>query len=211
MINKQQTDYSLYVCTDSGLMSCRTVEQSVEQAVKGGAGVIQLREKSMTAGEIYRLALRLRKITDSFGVPLIINDRADIALAAGCAGVHVGQKDLPCAQARMILGREAIIGVSAATVEEAVRAEQDGADYLGVGAMFPTGTKTDTRGVTPELLRQIKSAVGIPVVAIGGIKKNNLSVVKQAGADGIAVISAVLTQPDIESAAREIKQLWLGR
>ena len=199
--------YTLYLCTDRELMSCETIEQSVEEAVKGGVTLVQLREKDLSSRDFYELAVRVKKITDKYNVPLIINDRADIALAADCAGVHVGQSDLPCRELRRIMG-DKLIGVSAATKEEAVQAVKDGADYLGVGAMFPTNTKTDARHVTKEQLAEIRAAADIPIVIIGGVNKNTLGGFKGMGIDGIAVISAVVAQPDIKAAAEELKRLW---
>ncbi|MDE7193684.1 MAG: thiamine phosphate synthase [Oscillospiraceae bacterium] len=198
-------DYTLYLVTDRELMSCPTVEESVERAVGGGASVVQLREKSCSSREFYELAVRVKRITAALNVPLIINDRIDICLAADADGVHLGQKDIPCAAARKILGGDKIIGVSAALPEEARRAELDGADYLGVGAVFSTSTKSDTRPVTPEIIRQIRAAVSIPFVAIGGINKGNISQLCGLGINGAAVVSAVVAQKDIEAAAREMR------
>ncbi len=204
-INKNNVDYTLYFCTDRGLMSCDTIEESVERAVAGGAGVVQLREKDCTSREFYELAKRVLKITRANNVPLIINDRVDICLAAGADGVHLGQKDLPCREARRILGENAIIGVSAALPEEAAQAQADGADYLGVGAVFATSTKSDTRPVTPEIIRQIRAAVTIPFVVIGGVNKENILTLKGLGINGAAVVSAVAAQKDITAAAREMR------
>lgn len=198
-------DYTLYLVTDRELMSCPTVEECVERAIAGGASVVQLREKSYTSHEFYELAVRVKKITAALNVPLIINDRIDICLAADADGVHLGQKDIPCAAARKILGRDKIIGVSAALPEEARQAELDGADYLGVGAVFSTSTKSDTRPVTPEIIRQIRAAVSIPFVAIGGINKNNIVQLYGLGINGAAVVSAVVAQKDIEAAARKMR------
>lgn len=198
-------DYTLYLVTDRELMSCPTVEECVERAVAGGVSVVQLREKSCTSREFYELAVRVKKITAALNVPLIINDRIDICLAADADGVHLGQKDIPCAAARKILGRDKIIGVSAALPEEARQAELDGADYLGVGAVFSTSTKSDTRPVTPEIIRQIRAAVDIPFVAIGGINRNNIVQLYGLGINGAAVVSAVVAQKDIETAAREMR------
>ena len=198
-------DYTLYLVTDRELMSCPTVEECVERAIAGGVSVVQLREKSCTSREFYELAVRVKKITAALNVPLIINDRIDICLTADADGVHLGQKDIPCAAARKILGRDKIIGVSAALPEEARQAELDGADYLGVGAVFSTSTKSDTRPVTPEIIRQIRAAVDIPFVAIGGINKNNIPQLYGLGINGAAVVSAVAAQQDIEDAAREMR------
>lgn len=198
-------DYTLYLCTDSGLMSCATVEESVERAVQGGCSVVQLREKEASSLELFRLAERVKRVTDKYGVPLIINDRLDICQAVDAAGVHLGQSDLPCAEARRILGAEKIIGVSAATPEEAAKAQADGADYLGVGAVFPTATKTNTRKVTPEIIRGIRQAVTIPFVVIGGVNAENITRLYGLGIDGAAVISAVIAQPDITAAAEKMR------
>lgn len=198
-------DYTLYLCTDSGLMSSATVEESVERAVQGGCSVVQLREKEASSLELFRLAERVKRVTDKYGVPLIINDRLDIGQAVDAAGVHLGQSDLPCAEARKILGADKIIGVSAATPEEAAKAQADGADYLGVGAVFPTTTKTNTRKVTPEIIRGIRQAVTIPFVVIGGVNAENITRLYGLGIDGAAVISAVIAQPDITAAAEKMR------
>lgn len=198
-------DYTLYLCTDSGLMSCKTIEESVERGILGGCSVVQLREKNASSLELFQLAVRVKRITDKYNVPLIINDRLDICLAAGAAGVHLGQSDLPCAEARKILGADKIIGVSASTTEEASKAQIDGADYLGVGAVFTTSTKTNTRPVTAETIRGIRAAVTIPFVVIGGVNPQNITQLYGLGIDGAAVISAVISQPDITEAARVMR------
>lgn len=205
---KHGIDYSLYLCTDRRLMTSPTIEASVESALRGGTTVIQLREKDCSSREFYELGLRVKKITDAYHAPLIINDRVDIALAVGAAGVHVGQGDLPCKVVREIVGPDMIVGVSAATLDEAVRAEEDGADYLGVGAMYATATKTDTRPVSMEELLKIRAAVKIPIVVIGGINKQTLGNFKGTGVDGLAVVSAIVAQPDPEAAARELLRMW---
>lgn len=205
---KHGIDYSLYLCTDRRLMTSPTIEASAESALRGGTTVIQLREKDCSSREFYELGLRVKKITDAYHAPLIINDRVDIALAVGAAGVHVGQGDLPCKVVREIVGPDMIVGVSAATLEEAVRAEEDGADYLGVGAMYATATKTDTRPVSMEELLKIRAAVKIPIVVIGGINQQTLGNFKGTGVDGLAVVSAIVAQPDPEAAARELLRMW---
>ena len=205
---KHGIDYSLYLCTDRRLMTSPTIEASAESALRGGTTVIQLREKDCSSREFYELGLRVKKITDAYHATLIINDRVDIALAVGAAGVHVGQGDLPCKVVREIVGPDMIVGVSAATLEEAVRAEQDGADYLGVGAMYATATKTDTRPVSMEELLKIRAAVKIPIVVIGGINKQTLGNFKGTGVNGLAVVSAIVAQPDPEAAARELLRMW---
>lgn len=204
---KGEINYSLYLCTDRGLMTSATIEESVEAAVRGGATVVQLREKDCSSREFYELGLRVREITARYGVPLFVNDRADIALAVGADGVHVGQSDLPCKAVRAI-APGMLVGVSASSLAEAVQAERDGADYLGVGAMFATGTKTDAEIVSMEELEAIRRAVSIPIVVIGGINKQTIPAFQGKGIDGAAVVSAIVAQPDPEAAARELLQLW---
>lgn len=205
---KNNIDYTLYLCTDRGLMSTETVEESVVLAIKGGCTVVQLREKDCSSLDFYNIALNVKKITDEYNVPLIINDRIDIALAVDAAGVHIGQSDLPASIVRKIIGNDKIIGVSAATVDEAVRAKNDGADYLGIGAMYATNTKKDTRPVTIETLKEIRKAVNIPLVVIGGINKHTVPNFKGTDIDGIAVISAIIAEKDIEQAARDLLNLY---
>lgn len=207
---KNKIDYSLYLCTDRDLMSTDTVEESVEQAILGGCTTIQLREKNCSSLEFYETAVNVKKITDQYNIPLIINDRVDIALAVNADGVHVGQGDLPCSAVRRIIGKDKILGVSASTLDEAVRAEKDGADYLGVGAMYSTNTKTDVNIVTMEELKKIRKAVAIPIVVIGGINKNTLGNFIDCGIDGLAVVSAIISQKDIRHAAQELIQMFKG-
>lgn len=205
-MKKQEIDYTLYLCTDRDLMSTDTIEEAVEQAVKGGCTVVQLREKDCSSLEFYKTALRVKKITDEYKIPLIINDRVDIALAVNADGVHVGQDDLPAASVRRILGGDKVIGVSAGSVREAVKAREDGADYLGVGAMHATSTKTDADVTTVEELKKIREMVDLPIVAIGGMNKQTLPELKGTGVDGIAVVSAVIAADDIERAASELSE-----
>lgn len=209
-MNKRDIDYTLYLVTDRELMSCKTVEESVSLAIEGGASVVQLREKNCSSREFYELALRVKRITEPRKVPLIINDRIDIALAANADGVHLGQRDIPCREARKILGADKMIGVSAALPEEAAEAQADGADYLGVGAVFSTQTKTDTRPVTPEIIRQIRAAVTIPFVVIGGINSENIRSLYGLGINGAAAVSAVVAGPDITAAARIMRKAAEG-
>lgn len=205
--DKSKIDYTLYLVTDRRLMSCDTIERSVERAIAGGASVVQLREKDCSSREFYELALRVKRITEPNHVPLIINDRIDICLAADADGIHLGQSDIPCREARRILGADKLIGVSAALTEEALQAQEDGADYLGIGAMFPTATKEDTRTVSLETLREIRAAVTIPFVVIGGINAQTIPQFYGMGVDGAAVVSAIVAQKDITAAAREIRAL----
>jgi len=204
-------DYSLYLVTDRMRMSTRTLGEAVEQAVIGGCTLVQLREKDISALDFYALALEIKKITDRYGIPLIINDRIDIAMAVGAAGVHIGQKDIPADIARKVIGKEMLLGVSAVSAAEAVNAAKAGADYLGVGAMFPTGTKPDAGFVSMEELGRIRKAVDIPIVVIGGISKENAMLFQPMGIDGLAVVSAVIAQPDIKKSAADLKSLFFGK
>ncbi|XOQ47465.1 MAG: Thiamine-phosphate synthase [Eubacteriales bacterium] len=205
---KRKIDYSLYLCTDRGLMSTPTVEEAVEQAILGGCTLIQLREKDCSSRAFYETACSVKAVTDRYNIPLIINDRPDIALAAGADGVHVGQSDLPCKVLRRILGEDKVIGVSASTLEEAVQAEKDGADYLGVGAMYATGTKTDAAIVSMDELLKIREAVSLPIVVIGGINRKTAPAFRSIGVDGLAVVSAIIAQPDIRKAASELLEIF---
>lgn len=205
--DKKQADYSLYLCTDRELMSTSTLEEAVEQAIKGGATVIQLREKDSSSKEFYEIACSIKKITEKYKVPLIINDRADIALAVDAEGVHVGQSDLPPLAVRNIIGKDKIVGVSAHNVEQAVKAYEEGADYIGVGAMYATNTKKNAEVTGIEGLRKIRANVSIPIVAIGGINEKKVLNFKGTGIDGIAVVSAVIAKPDIKEAASVLAEL----
>ncbi len=207
-MDKSKIDYSLYLCTDRSLMTAPTLEQAVNDAIKGGCTVIQLREKQTTSREFYSLALSIKRITEYYQIPLIINDRLDIAAAVNAEGVHLGQKDLPADIARAVLGEEKIIGVSANNLQDAIQAEIDGADYIGVGAMFSTLTKTDTKPVTIEKLKEIRSAVKVPIVAIGGIKRSNITQLNGTGINGVAVVSAIIGSNNITTAAKELKALF---
>lgn len=208
MTMKNKIDYTLYLCTDRDLMSSATIEENVELAIKGGCTVIQLREKNCSSKEFYDLAVSVKKITDKYNVPLIINDRVDIAMAVDAAGVHIGQSDLPADVVRRIIGDDKIIGVSTAKLDEALKAVKDGADYLGVGAMYSTDTKTDARPVTMEELKEIRKNVNIPIVVIGGINMNTLGNFKNMGIDGLAVVSAIVAQPDVEKAAKDMYEAF---
>ena len=206
-----KSDYSLYLVTDRMLMSTKTLGEAVEQAVIGGCTMVQLREKEILSLDFYVLASEMKKITDRYGIPLIINDRIDIAMAVGAAGVHIGQKDIPADIARKVIGKEMLLGVSAVSAAEAVNAAKAGADYLGVGAMFPTGTKPDAGFVSMEELGRIRKAVDIPIVVIGGISKENAMLFQPMGIDGLAVVSAVIAQPDIKKSAADLKSLFFGK
>lgn len=197
-------DYTLYLVTDSALCPREELPSVVEQAIAGGVTMVQLREKDCSSRVFYETALRVQEVTRCYNVPLMINDRLDIALAVDADGLHIGQSDLPAAVARRILGDGKLLGVSAGTVEEARRAVADGADYLGVGAIFPTDTKEDADAVGIEGLKQIRAAVDVPIVGIGGLKENNLTLMKGAGMDGIAVVSAIVGQKDPRGAAQQL-------
>lgn len=172
---KPDIDYTLYLCTDRNIMTTETIEESVELAIKGGVSVVQLREKECSSREFYEMAKAVKTITDAYEVPLLINDRIDIALAVGADGVHLGQSDLPLDAARNLLGADKIVGATANTVELAQKAWREGADYLGVGDVFGTTTKADTRHITLEELKEIKESVPIPIVAIGGVNEDNIA------------------------------------
>lgn len=204
-------DYTLYLVTDRQLMSCDSLTEAVEQAILGGCTMIQLREKELSSLEFYNQAVAVKQVTDKYHIPLIINDRIDIAMAVQATGVHIGQHDLPAAAVRKVIGENMLLGVSASSIAEAIQAQQDGADYLGVGAMFPTGTKTDADSVSMEELQKIRSAVSLPIVVIGGINKGNAGRFKPMGIDGLAVVSAIIAQSDIKAAAAELKDLFCGK
>lgn len=204
-------DYTLYLVTDRQLMSCDSLTEAVEQAILGGCTMIQLREKELPSLEFYNQAVAVKQVTERYHIPLIINDRIDIAMAVQAAGVHIGQHDLPAAAVRKVIGENMLLGVSASSIAEAIQAQQDGADYLGVGAMFPTGTKTDADSVSMEELQKIRAAVSLPIVVIGGINKGNAGRFKPMGIDGLAVVSAIIAQSDIKAAAAELKDLFCGK
>jgi len=180
----------------------------VEKALQAGVTVLQLREKTATTRDFYQLALRIKPIARQYKVPLLINDRLDIALAVDADGVHVGQEDLPVAVVRRLIGPEKILGATAATVEAAQTAEREGADYIGSGAMFPTLTKPGKQVLPLNVLAQIKQAVQVPVVAIGGITADNLLTLKITGVDGLAVVSAIMDSADPAAATQEILSRW---
>ena len=197
-------DCSLYLVTNSTDKRNQEFLNIVEDSLKGGVSVVQVREKELDLIPFYEKAKAVKEITDKFDVPLIINDRLSIAIALGADGAHVGQDDIDGAVARDILGPDRILGISASTVEEAVKAEEDGADYIGCGAVFPTSTKDDADSVDIEEFKKIKKAVSIPVVAIGGIKENNVKELKGSNADGIAVVSAIMDSDNPEKTSENL-------
>lgn len=204
---KAQPDYSIYLVTDDGCLQGRALLDCVREALEGGVTLVQYRAKTASSAEMYAEALQLKALCDSFNVPLIINDRLDIAMAVGAAGVHLGQDDLPCAAARKILGEDYIIGVSAHNQAEAKAALQSGADYLGCGAVFGTATKADVKKLGTDGLAAICKAKGLPVVGIGGVTADNYREVRVAGADGAAIVSGILAQPDIRTTVRAIAKV----
>lgn len=206
-MHNNSVDYSLYLVTDRDCLGGKELVATVEQALQGGATVVQVREKNLSTLEFFQVTSRIKSITDKYGVPFIVNDRADIALAVDAAGLHIGQEDLPLAVARRLLGPDKIIGVSASTLEEALLAQEQGADYLGVGAVFPTNTKDDADSVSLEALKSIKEQVRIPVVAIGGINRSNVQPVMETGIAGVAVVSAVIAAQDPYEAACDMLRL----
>ncbi|MDD6794513.1 MAG: thiamine phosphate synthase [Clostridiaceae bacterium] len=201
-----KVDYKLYLVTDRDILKGRDLKKAVEESILGGATLVQLREKDVTTREFYDIAVDIKEVTDKYNVPLIINDRIDIAQAIDADGVHVGQSDMPCDKARKILGKDKIIGVSVHTLDEAIKAENDGADYLGCGAVFSTSTKKDAIDVTYDCLKKIKENTKIPVVAIGGISDENINKLKGTNIDGVAIISAILAKDDIREATRKLKK-----
>nr|WP_302684212.1 thiamine phosphate synthase [uncultured Dialister sp.] len=203
----RKIDYSLYLVTDRKQPAPGTFEKVVEEALKGGVTLVQLREKEGDTGLLYERAVKLKQITKAYHVPLIIDDRIDIMMAADADGVHLGQSDMPAALARKLIGPDKIMGVSAGTLEEAVKAEKDGADYLGVGAMFPTATKKDADITTPETLRKIMDTVHIPVVTIGGMNERTIPLFKGYGLSGFAVVSAIMASREPEKAAKNLKRI----
>ena len=199
-------DLLLYAVTDSRWTGRQTLYEQVEEAIKGGITFLQLREKDLDEGSFLKEAEKMRDLCRKKQIPFIINDNVDIALKTGADGVHVGQEDMEAQDVRKILGEDKIIGVSAQTVEQALKAQEHGADYLGVGAVFPTGSKADATEVSHETLKAICDAVKIPVIAIGGISCENVSELRGTGICGVAVISAIFAQKDICAAAAELKK-----
>lgn len=204
---KAQPDYSIYLVTDDGCLQGRALLDCVREALEGGVTLVQYRAKTASSAEMYAEALQLKALCDSFNMPLIINDRLDIAMAVGAAGVHLGQDDLPCAAARKLLGEDYLIGVSAHNPAEAKAALQSGADYLGCGAVFGTTTKADVKKLGTDGLSAICKAKGLPVVGIGGVTADNYREVRAAGADGAAIVSGILAQPDIRATVKAIAKV----
>jgi hypothetical protein len=205
---KYDKNYELYLVTDSSLCKKYSLAYVVEEAIQGGVTVVQLREKTADTRTFYQQACQVKEVTDAYHIPLIINDRLDIMQAVDAAGVHLGQSDMPLSVARKIIGEEKIIGISASTEEEAQKAAEEGADYLGVGAIFSTDTKKDATVISLHTLQQIKANIEIPIVAIGGIHQDTLLKLKGINIDGIAVVSDIMTADKPKEAARALKHIF---
>ena len=197
----------LYAVTDSMWLNGRTLPEVVKEALEGGATFMQIREKELPYEEFLALAKEVKKVTDAYQVPYVVNDEVEIAKAIDADGVHIGQSDKALTEARRILGPDKIIGVSTQTVEQAVEAEKNGADYLGVGSVFTTSTKLDADAVSKDTLREICEAVSIPVVAIGGIGRDNILDLKGTKVDGVAVVSAIFAAKNIKKATAELRKV----
>lgn len=205
-------DYSVYLITDRGILGGRNLFKAVEDAITGGVSLIQLREKDISSRDFYDIALKMKRLVNSYNVPLIINDRLDIALAVEADGLHIGQEDLPLGVARKILGPDKIIGYSVSNLEEALFGEKHGADYLGAGPAYATGSKADAGApIGLNNIKMIKESVSIPVVAIGGVSIANILEVKNTGVDGVSVISAILGDKEIMEAAKNLASSWKGK
>lgn len=203
-------DTTLYLVTDSSYHEESRFLEIIDEACKGGVTLLQLREKNKPGREFLKHAFKVKNITDKYNIPLIIDDRIDIAIACDAAGVHVGQSDIPVSYARKMLGAEKIVGATAKTVSQAIEAYEQGADYLGTGAIFPTTTKVVTVITDVGTLNDVCLAVPIPVVAIGGLNADNMDILKDSPISGIAVVTAVIKADDPKSAAEKIKEKFLG-
>ena len=206
---KPVLDYRVYLVTDTVYFNDDNIWNKMEAALRGGVTLVQYRDKTQESRILYERALKMKALCDKYNVPMLVDDRADIAFAVGAAGVHVGQSDLPAEVARRMLGADAIIGVSAHNAEEALAAEAAGADYLGCGAVYPTGTKKDTTVIGVEGLKAISAVTNLPFVGIGGVTLANYRDVLNADADGAAIVSAILSANDIESTVQKFVQLSL--
>ena len=209
-MSMKDIDYSLYLVTDHRNKTEEEFLNIIEEAIKGGTSIVQLREETASTKDFYQLALKVKEITTRYDVPLLINDRIDIALAVDSEGVHLGQDDMPADIARKIIGDDKILGVSASTVEEAIKAQIDGADYIGSGAVFPTATKDDADSVSKEELKSIVDSIDIPVVAIGGITIENASELKDTGIAGFSVVSAIMSADDPKEASQKLREIYIS-
>lgn len=197
----------LYAVTDRTWTGSQTLVEQVEAALKGGITFLQLREKNLGYDDFLQEAIELKMLTAFYDVPFVINDNVEIAQACDADGVHVGQEDMPVEKVREMIGPDKILGVSAQNVEQAIAAEKAGADYLGIGSVFPTGTKQDAKPMTFATVQEICKSVSIPIVAIGGINKTNILELTGSGVDGVAVVSAIFAQSDITAATKELQEL----
>ncbi|MBE6500240.1 MAG: thiamine phosphate synthase [Methanobrevibacter thaueri] len=200
-------DLSLYLVTDKS-DDVEKFLKTIEEAIKGGVSIVQIREKTSETLDFYNLSLKVKEITSKYNVPLIINDRVDIALAIDADGVHVGQSDMPCDITRKLIGNDKILGVSAATIPEAKKAEEDGADYIGTGAVFPTSTKDDAPKITKKDLKEIVDSINIPVVAIGGINHNNAHELVDTGIKGLSVVSAIMSSDNPKESSEKLLNIF---
>ena len=200
-------DLSLYLVTDKS-DNVEKFLKTIEEAIEGGVSVVQIREKTADTLDFYNLALKVKEITTRYNVPLIINDRVDVALAINAEGVHVGQSDMPCDITRKLVGDDKIVGVSAATIEEAQKAERDGADYIGTGAVFPTSTKDDAPSITKKELKEVVDSIDIPVVAIGGITLDNASELTDTGIAGLSVVSAIMSSDNPKESSKKLLNIF---
>jgi len=203
--HSKKTNYALYLVTDRNNQKDEEFLNIIEEAILGGVTIVQLREKDTPTGKFYEIASKLKNLTSNYDIPLIINDRVDIALAIDADGVHVGQSDMPVNITRKLIGKEKILGVSAATVSTALSAEKNGADYIGTGAIFPTETKK-AECITIENLKKITSKVNIPVVAIGGLNERNINSLQNTNIKGISIVSAIMNSINPKKSATKIKK-----
>ena len=201
----KKTDYSLYLVTNRTDKTKKEFLTIIEKSILGGTGIVQLREKNTDTGEFYKLAKNLKELTSKYNIPLIINDRLDIALAIDADGIHVGQSDIPADIIRNIIGKNKILGVSAATIKDAKKAKKDGADYIGTGAIFPTKTK-DADCISIEYLKEIVDSVNIPIIAIGGLTESNIKSLADTNISGISVVSAIMDSENPKKASENLKR-----
>jgi thiamine-phosphate pyrophosphorylase len=205
-MNFSKNNMLLYAVTDRSFAKTNTLYEQLEAALRGGVTLVQLREKHLDEAEFVKEAVEIKALCHSYNVPLIINDNLKVALQSDADGIHIGQDDMAAGDVRKALGRDKIIGVSAHNVSEAVEAERNGADYLGVGAAFATGTKTNARPIEHSEILAISKSVSIPICTIGGITRNNISLLEGCGTNGVALVSAIFGAMDIESECKELLQ-----
>ncbi len=203
-------DYSLYLCTDSGINRNYDIQECVRQAILGGVTIVQVREKNKTTEEMYLIAKKIKKVTDAYSIPLIINDNVDVALKINADGIHIGQDDISCLEARKILGEDKIIGVTVTTLEQAKRAIEQGATYLGVGAIYKSTTKKDAKIVSHDEFLKILNYCKIPIVVIGGINENTIPNFENYNISGYAMIRPILENENITESSRKLKKLILS-